>query len=57
MMPESDWSTAGYDDSNWLQTALFNGFKGKLKAFVDLQFRFVLNLLINQSEQLFMYSE
>ena len=31
---ESAWTTAGYDDSKWLQTAAFNGFNGKLKAFV-----------------------
>lgn len=31
---ESAWKTAGYDDSQWLQTAAFTGFSGKLKAFV-----------------------
>ena len=31
---ESDWKTAGFDDSKWLQTALFTGFTGQLKAFV-----------------------
>lgn len=31
---ESDWNTAGFDDSQWNQTANFNGFNGKIKAFV-----------------------
>jgi len=31
---ESAWNTAGYDDSQWNQTAAFDGFVGKLKAFV-----------------------
>ena len=31
---ESAWNTAGYDDSQWNQTAVFDGFVGKLKAFV-----------------------
>ncbi|MDA3853124.1 MAG: family 78 glycoside hydrolase catalytic domain [Bacteroidales bacterium] len=31
---ESDWTTADYDDSGWLQTAVSNDFKGTLKALV-----------------------
>ncbi len=31
---ESNWTIAGYDDSQWFQTAAFNGFNGKVKAFV-----------------------
>jgi len=31
---ESAWSTVGYNDTDWLQTALFTGFSGQVKAFV-----------------------
>ena len=31
---ESDWNTPKYDDSNWLRTAEYTGYTGKLKAFV-----------------------
>ncbi|MDD4970864.1 MAG: family 78 glycoside hydrolase catalytic domain [Paludibacter sp.] len=31
---ESDWRNAGFDDSAWLKTDIYTGFKGKLKAFV-----------------------
>ena len=31
---ESDWNTAGFDDSQWNQTADFTGFTGTIKAFV-----------------------
>jgi alpha-L-rhamnosidase len=43
---ENDWRKAGFDDSEWYQTAIFNGFKGTLKAFVgpSIQVRSVLTI-------------
>lgn len=43
---ESGWNTAEYDDSSWLQTAIFSGFIGKLKAAVGpaVQVRPELNI-------------
>jgi len=43
---ESGWSTAEYDDSSWLQTTIFSGFIGKLKAAVGpaVQVRPELNI-------------
>jgi alpha-L-rhamnosidase len=31
---ESNWAAANYDDFQWFQTAVFNGFNGQVKAFV-----------------------
>ncbi|MDD4990668.1 MAG: family 78 glycoside hydrolase catalytic domain [Paludibacter sp.] len=43
---ESGWKTVEFDDSNWLQTAAFTGFSGKIKAFVGptIQVRPELNI-------------